>query len=298
MLSVAKYKELEELDSLILDTFLPTGKRTTSLIYGRIVSNTFTKAKIPQFPGYNLTVQEVPSGNGNGAHIHKSTEIFIFLDSVWEIGYGFDAGETTILGAGDVLVVPAYECRTYKNIGESPGHIMTILAGESWVQFDEKVVSEARKYGAICDDWGTLTHDIANKPIENNLNADHIKDFKKKEEFHVSLPEEMRSNMFKKPSYFGRCKIPKIAEGLSLEIVSVPKGCISKIPLESDFTSVVVMDGRGVLQGLQLLEKWDTALVEKIEDVSEPQISIAGLQEGMNIFLVVGSSNIDFKSED
>merc|ERR1712055_172495 len=100
MLSVAKYSELEELDSVILDTFLPTGKRSTSLIYGRIVSNTFTKAKIPSFPGYNQTVQEVPPGNGNGAHIHKNTGIFLFLDGKWEIGYGYDACEKEVLEGG------------------------------------------------------------------------------------------------------------------------------------------------------------------------------------------------------
>ena len=97
MLSVAKYSELEELDSLILDTYLPTGKRSTSLIYGRIVSNPFTKAKIPTFPGYNQTINEVPPGNGNGPHIHKNTEIFLFLDGKWEIGYGYDACEKEVL---------------------------------------------------------------------------------------------------------------------------------------------------------------------------------------------------------
>merc|ERR1712098_438141 len=75
------------------------------------------KAKIPTFPGYNQTVQEVPPGNGNGAHIHKSTEIFLFLDGTWEIGYGFDASEKEVLKGGDLIVVPAYECRTYTNIG-------------------------------------------------------------------------------------------------------------------------------------------------------------------------------------
>ena len=207
MLYVARYSELEELDSVILDTFLPTGKRSTSLIYGRIVSNTFTKAKIPTFPGYNQTVQEVPPGNGNGAHIHKNTEIFLFLDGKWEIGYGYDAREKEVLEGGDLIVVPAYECRTYTNIGTTPGHILTILAGESWVQFDQKVVEEARKYGAICDDWGTLTHDTQGRLI-NNLNAEHDKDFKRKEEFVVTTPEVMETNIFKHMKENGREKMP------------------------------------------------------------------------------------------
>ena len=37
--------------------------------------------------------------------------------------------------------------------------MFVLVAGESWVQFDQSVVEEARRYGAKCDDWGTLTHD-------------------------------------------------------------------------------------------------------------------------------------------
>jgi len=277
---------LEELDSVILDTFLPTGKRSTSLIYGRIVSNPYTKAKIPTFPGYNQTINEVPPGNGNGAHIHKNTEIFLFLDGKWEIGYGYDATEKEVLEGGDLIIVPAYECRTYTNIGKTPGHILTILAGESWVQFDQKVVEEARKYGAICDDWGTLTHDTEGKPI-NNLNAEHHKDFKRKEEFVVTTPEVMEKNTFKHTKESGRVKMPFIPEGIEMEMVTVEKGSSARIPLSARYTSVIVVAGAGLLQGIQVINTKDTALVEKVDGVSEPEIRLEGLADGCNTFLVV-----------
>jgi len=57
---------------VILDNYLPNGQRTTKLVYGRIVSNTFTAPKIETFPGYNMTIQEVPPLNGNGAHITRT----------------------------------------------------------------------------------------------------------------------------------------------------------------------------------------------------------------------------------
>jgi len=290
MLSVARYSELEELDSVILDTFLPTGKRSTSLIYGRIVSNTFTKAKIPTFPGYNQTVQEVPPGNGNGAHIHKNTEIFLFLDGKWEIGYGYDASEKEVLEGGDLIIVPAYECRTYTNIGKTPGHILTILAGESWVQFDQKVVEEARKYGAICDDWGTLTHDTQGKPI-NNLNAGHHKDFKRKEEFVVTAPEVMGKNTFKHTKKSSRIKMPFIPEGIQMEMVTVAKGSRARVPLSARYTSLIAVEGRGLLQGIQVINTKDTALLERVNGVSEPEIRLEGLDDGCNTFLVVATED-------
>merc|ERR1711970_1147294 len=290
MLSVAKYSELEELDSVILDTFLPTGKRSTSLIYGRIVSNTFTKAKIPSFPGYNQTVQEVPPGNGNGAHIHKNTEIFLFLDGRWEIGYGYDASEKEVCEGGDLIVVPAYECRTYTNIGTEPAHILTILAGESWVQFDQKVVKEARKFGAICDDWGTLTHDLEGKPIVN-LNETHSKDFRRKEDFIITPPEVMGKNTFRKSKVNGKIDMPFIPEGITMQMVTLSKGTCARVPLTLLHTTVIVVKGRGLLQGVQILNTWDTALLEKEEGISEPEVRLEALDHGNNTFLVVNSDN-------
>eukprot|EP00092_Neocalanus_flemingeri_P008143 GFUD01008783.1.p1 GENE.GFUD01008783.1~~GFUD01008783.1.p1 ORF type:complete len:294 (+),score=83.95 GFUD01008783.1:74-955(+) len=292
MLSVAKYLELENLDSVILDCFLPTGKRTTQLVYGRIVSNPFTKSKIPTFPGYNMTMQEVPAGNGNGAHIHKNTEIFLFLDGEWEIGYGFDATEKEVLKGGDLIVVPAFECRTYLNVSSKPAHILTILTGESWVQFDQKVIQEARSYGAICDDWGTLTHDLEGKLIQN-LNEEHKKDFRRKEDFSVTSQEEMGKNTFRQTGQNGKVKLPFIPEGISMEMVTVSQGTSRRISLGSLYTSIVVVKGRGLLQGIQVLGTWDTALLENVEGVTEPEIRLEGLDHDSNTFLVVRSDGTE-----
>jgi len=292
MLSLAKYKELEDLDSVILDTYLPIGKRTTQLVYGRIVSNPFTKSKIPTFPGFNMTIQEVPSGNGNGAHIHKNTEVFLFLDGDWEIGYGYDATEKEVLKGGDLIVVPAYECRTYLNVGRTPGHILTILTGESWVQFDQKVVEEARKFGAVCDDWGTLTHDLEGRPIVN-LNADHGKDFRLKEDFVVTSSEDMGKNTFRQTGQPGKLKMPFIPEGIKIEMVTVPQDTCTRVKLNSLFISIVVVKGQGLVQGIQILDTWDTALLQYIDGVSEPEIRLAGLGDGENTFLVVYSDGED-----
>jgi len=291
-LSIARYSELEELDSLILDTFLPTGKRTTSLIYGRIVSNTFTRSKIPAFPGYNQTINEVPAGNGNGAHIHKNTEIFLFLDGEWEIGYGYDATEKEYLKGGDLIVVPAYECRTYKNVGDKPAHILTILAGESWVQFDEKVIKEARKFGAICDDWGTLTHDLQGNPIRN-LNAKHSKDCKRKDEYYVSVPEEMTKNTFLQKNEDGCVEMPKIPEGISMRMVTLSQGCSSRVKLKSRYTSVIMVKGRGLVQGIQVLNGWDTVLVEREYGVTVSELHLEALCPGSNSFLIVQSEGTE-----
>jgi len=290
MLSVAKYQELEELDSCILDNFLPHGKRQTKLIYGRIVSNTHTKPGIQTFPGYNLTVQEVPPGNGNAAHIHKNTEIFLFLDGEWEIGYGSDAQEKAFLKGGDAIVVPAFECRTYKNISSKPGHIATFLIGESWVQFDKKVIEETRKFGAVCDDWGTLLQDHKGRPIVANLNEEHRKFFRQKEEFVASSPDEMSRNWFKNNGELGRFSLPYIPEGIEMEMVTVGQGMSVQLEVDSALTTVLVVRGRVVVQGVQLLGPWDTCLLESMKGLTESQVRFEGVDSGSNQFMLVKSS--------
>ena len=59
-----------------------------------------------------------------------------------------------------------------------------------------------------------------------------------------------------------------------MEMVTVSKGTSSRIPLTAPYTSVIVVKGRGLLQGIQVLSTWDTALVEQVEGVSEPEVGI------------------------
>jgi len=264
---------------------------TTKLVYGRIVSNTFTAPKIETFPGYNMTIQEVPPLNGNGAHIHKNTEVFIFLTGKWEIGFGYDAQEKAIMKSGDLIVVPAYECRTYKNISDKPGLICTILAGESWVQFDQSVVEEARRYGAKCDDWGTLTHDDKGLEIENGLNELHASSFRDKEAFLITPREEMLRNMYRAPEHTGSRHLAQLAEGIKLNMISLNASTSARVPLGPQHTSIVVVKGRGLLQGIQVLDRFDTALVEKQDGISEAEFRLEGLED-RTCFLVVYSQGL------
>ena len=57
-----------------------------------------------------------------------------------------------------------------------------------------------------------------------------------------------------------------------MEMVTVSQGCSTRISLGACYTSVVVVKGRGLLQGIQVLDTWDTALVEKVEGISEPEV--------------------------
>ena len=57
-----------------------------------------------------------------------------------------------------------------------------------------------------------------------------------------------------------------------MEMVTVTKGSSARIPLSARFTSVIVVAGMGLLQGIQVINTKDTALVERVDGVSEPEV--------------------------
>ena len=59
-----------------------------------------------------------------------------------------------------------------------------------------------------------------------------------------------------------------------MSMVTVLEGSSSWVPLTTPFTSVVVVKGRGLLQGMQVLSTWDTALVERVEGVTDTKVGI------------------------
>uniref|UniRef100_A0A7S2PNY2 Cupin type-2 domain-containing protein n=1 Tax=Zooxanthella nutricula TaxID=1333877 RepID=A0A7S2PNY2_9DINO len=156
-IEVARYSQLPQFDSSILDTFIPRCKRLTQLHFGHIVSNPHAPMAFQEKMGYNMTYNLVPPGNGNALHMHRSVEIFVALDGKWEIAWGMQGEHSVVLRPWDFVCVPARVCHSYKNIEEQTAqNIMTILPGKSWITWAPNVVAEARQNGAECDDSGML----------------------------------------------------------------------------------------------------------------------------------------------
>eukprot|EP00928_Gymnodinium_smaydae_P031385 TRINITY_DN23046_c0_g1_i1.p1 TRINITY_DN23046_c0_g1~~TRINITY_DN23046_c0_g1_i1.p1 ORF type:complete len:411 (+),score=36.24 TRINITY_DN23046_c0_g1_i1:80-1234(+) len=154
---VAKYATLPQFDASILDTYIPRYRRLTQLHFGAIVSNPHAPMAFKEKMGYNMTYNLVPPGNGNALHMHQSVEIFVALDGRWEIAYGMQGEHSAILEPWDFIACPARVCHSYKNItADTARNIMTILPGKSWITWAPTVVSEARSFGAECDDNGML----------------------------------------------------------------------------------------------------------------------------------------------
>jgi hypothetical protein len=152
-----KKKDMVERDTALLDSFICGFQRTTTLFFGRIVSNPADLPTFKDWLGYSMTYNNVPSGNGNALHLHNSVEIFVALDGPFEIGYGTKGENAAVLQPMDFVACPAKVYHYYKNVDPTQqAQILTILPGRPTVTWAPEVVKKAREKGALCDDTGVL----------------------------------------------------------------------------------------------------------------------------------------------
>jgi quercetin dioxygenase-like cupin family protein len=154
---LARYQTLAQLSASILDTYIPRCRRLTQLHFGQIVSNPDAPQAFNENVGYNMTYNLVEPFKGNALHIHPAVEIFIALDGEWEIAWGAEGKQSTLLQPFDLVAVPANVRHSYKNVKPHTAHnIMTILPGKASITWAPAVVAEARAHGAQCTDDGVL----------------------------------------------------------------------------------------------------------------------------------------------
>jgi len=162
--AVAKYSKIKPLNAALLDSYINGYQRTTTLFFGRIVSNPDDLPAFEEPLGYNMTYNAMVKGNGNALHRHNSVEIFVALDAPFEIAYGSHGEFKALLQPWDVVACPAEAIHSYKNMGQDGGQILTFLCGKPSITWANGVVAEARQNGAVCDDSGILLNHSPSKP--------------------------------------------------------------------------------------------------------------------------------------
>lgn len=154
--AVAKYSKIKPLNAALLDSYIDGYQRTTTLFFGRIVSNPDDLPAFQEPLGYNMTYNAMTTGNGNALHRHNSVEIFVALDAPFEIAYGSHGEFKALLQPWDLVACPAEVIHSYKNMGHDGGQILTFLCGKPAICWADGVVAQARANGAVCDDSGIL----------------------------------------------------------------------------------------------------------------------------------------------
>jgi mannose-6-phosphate isomerase-like protein (cupin superfamily) len=82
--------------------------------------------------GFQVGGISMPHGKTNPAHMHFTAEVFICFKGDWQMQWGFNPGvQTADVGEGDVLTVPPWIYRGFKNIGVDDGFMFTGLGRDS-----------------------------------------------------------------------------------------------------------------------------------------------------------------------
>jgi uncharacterized RmlC-like cupin family protein len=86
---------------------------------------------------FRLGIVTCPPGNGPALHMHWRThETFIALSGKWEIRWGDEGQEKTVLEPYDLIAVPPQVTRQFINISDQEAHLMVIIQGRKG-EFDD-----------------------------------------------------------------------------------------------------------------------------------------------------------------
>jgi len=170
----------------LLDTVALKGhNRTVRPILGLLVGNNKKGMGPPSkhYFGYNLNVLDVPYGNANALHTHKTLEWFMSFSGDFEIRAGQEGHARLRLAKWDTILVPPFVKRSFKCVSDKEhqhfceemredgpcGMIMVGLVAEAWVQWAKETVQQARANGVRCTDSGLLYDEGTSPPHQTQV---------------------------------------------------------------------------------------------------------------------------------
>ena len=125
--------------------------------------------------GFQVGGISMPHGKTNPAHMHFTAEVFICFKGDWQMQWGFNPGvQTADVGEGDVLTVPPWIYRGFKNTGVDDGFMFTGLGRDSTggILWGPSTLQAARDQGVhltedyeIVDERAGHKWDASRKPL-------------------------------------------------------------------------------------------------------------------------------------
>ncbi|MEN9761941.1 MAG: hypothetical protein RI906_1767 [Pseudomonadota bacterium] len=81
--------------------------------------------------GFQVGAVSMPHGKMNPPHMHFTCEVFICVRGQWDVLWGFNPGHHSArIVAGDIVSVPTWIYRGFRNVGIDDGFMFTALGGD------------------------------------------------------------------------------------------------------------------------------------------------------------------------
>lgn len=107
-------------------------KYNYALIGAGVSQNPKQPVSLREKHGFQVGGISMPHGKRNPPHMHFTAEVFICTRGTWEMHWGFNPEHQTAgLGEGDILTVPTWIYRGFKNVGVDDGFMFTALGRDS-----------------------------------------------------------------------------------------------------------------------------------------------------------------------
>ena len=127
---IARFADQKGNDQLMVTQSIPGFQRDIYSIIGKGVSeDAGTQPGIVDSEGFNLAYVGAAPDNGSAMHTHnEEVEVFIPISGQWVIYWNEgDDMEEVVLGPMDCISVPAKVMRSFKNVGDTYGHLLVII---------------------------------------------------------------------------------------------------------------------------------------------------------------------------
>jgi mannose-6-phosphate isomerase-like protein (cupin superfamily) len=149
---VVRFKELQPSPGAPPDARLPRFNRERFMVLGRKSERRTGDTGPVVNTGINLAYLKCEPGKGFCSHKHPDWEIFIVLSGHWKVTVEGDSveGNTEVtVGPLDVVAVPGDVYHDATNVGDSPGHMMSINMGTDTARYaiHPSIIEELRRLG-------------------------------------------------------------------------------------------------------------------------------------------------------
>ncbi|WP_217430249.1 cupin domain-containing protein [Sphingomonas bacterium] len=158
---VVRYADLRPCYNAFIDSRTPgsESKENFTIIGPGVSENPDQHVHIPEPHGFNIGGARQPPECANSQHSHDTAEVFVVHAGHWRFDFGEHGDDAHIkAGPGDVVSFPIHAFRGFRNIGDRPGFLWSVLGGDDpgRVTWAPRVFELAKDYGLMLLDNGAL----------------------------------------------------------------------------------------------------------------------------------------------
>jgi uncharacterized RmlC-like cupin family protein len=154
---VARWGAIPSSSRSFADTWVPGHERVLySVIGSGVHEDPHFKPAIAAAEHFVVDYIVAPPGCGAALHAHDSEEVFVVITGKWAVHWGDEGEHHVVLDERDVISVPPFVMRAFRNLGDRDHTLLSILGGGNpgHVKWARKLAEAARARGVGFDDAG------------------------------------------------------------------------------------------------------------------------------------------------